>query len=155
MNYKMLNYTKKMKYYISLIALFFCSFSFAQENKKEEIETMKVAFITRKLNLTPDEARAFWPLYNQYQDELDNIRGKRREDLRAVRDEFVSMSDKEVEKYVENELNYKQAELDLLKKYHILFKKIMPVRKVALLYRAEEDFKRELLRRIQEKGPRR
>jgi hypothetical protein len=75
--------------------------------------------------------------------------------MRAVRDEFVSMSDKEVEKHVENELIYKQSELDLLKKYHILFKKIMPVRKVALLYRAEEDFKRELLRRIQEKGPRR
>jgi hypothetical protein len=135
--------------------LLFSASSFGQENKKEEIETMKVAFITRKLNLSPDEARSFWPLYNQYQDELDNIRGKRREDLRAVRDEFVSMSDKEVEKYIENELQHKQSELDLLKKYHLLFKKIIPVRKVALLYRAEEDFKRELLRRIQEKGPRR
>jgi hypothetical protein len=60
------------------------------------------------------------------------------------------MPDKDVEKAVDTELGFRQNELDLLKKYHGQFKQVLPIKKVAKLYRAEEDFKRELLDRIKE-----
>ena len=118
--------------------------------KKEEIEAMKVAFLTRKLDLTSEEAKTFWPVYNQYQDELDKIREARGKQ-RKSKEDMESMSDKDLEKIVDGEIVSRQAELDVLKKYNSQFKGVLPMKKVAKLYRAEEDFKRELLHKLQER----
>jgi hypothetical protein len=115
---------------------------------RERVEAMKVGFITERLNLSVEEAREFWPVYNKMQDEVEALRKNRRINLR---DSMETMSDAEVDKMVDSELAFRQNELDIIKKYHPQFKKILPVRKVALLYRAEEDFKRRLLDILQER----
>ena len=120
--------------------------------KREQIESMKIAFLTRKLDLSSEEAQKFWPVYNQYQDEIDKNRDAHRKEMKDVRDEFDSLSDKDVEKIVDSELAFRQSELDIMKKYNGQFKSVIPIKKVAKLYRAEEDFKRELLKKIQERG---
>jgi hypothetical protein len=124
--------------------------TYAQNNKKDEIEALKVAFITKRLNLSPDEARVFWPVYNQYQNEIQALRKKNRIELKDAKENFESLSDKDIEKLIDNEIVFKQNELDLLKKYQPQLKKTLSIRKVALLYKAEEDFKKELLKRIRE-----
>jgi hypothetical protein len=51
-----------MKNLIILLFVFFTSFSFSQtETKNDKVETMKIAFLTNKLNLTAKEAQLFWP----------------------------------------------------------------------------------------------
>ena len=40
------------------------------EKKQQEIEALKIAFISKELELTPEEAQKFWPMYNQYSKEL-------------------------------------------------------------------------------------
>jgi hypothetical protein len=40
------------------------------EKKLADIEALKVAFISKELELTPDEAQKFWPVYNQYSKEI-------------------------------------------------------------------------------------
>lgn len=119
--------------------------------KKEQIEAMKVAFLTRKLDLTPTEAQTFWPVYNQFQNELDKLRDSHRKEIRDAKSDFENMTDKDVEKVVDGEIAFRQTELDILKKYHAQFKKVLPLHKVARLYRAEEEFKRDLLKKIQER----
>jgi len=121
------------------------------EEKREEIESMKVAFLTKKLELTPEEAQKFWPVYNQFQGELEKIRDDQRKVRMDAKSEMESMSDKDVEKLVDGEIAFRQSELDIMKKYNSKFKSVLPMKKVAKLYRAEEDFKRELLQRIQER----
>ncbi|MEO7312752.1 MAG: hypothetical protein ABIX01_20380 [Chitinophagaceae bacterium] len=37
------------------------------------IETLKIAFLTKQLNLTPEEAQQFWPVYNQYSQERKKL----------------------------------------------------------------------------------
>jgi Spy/CpxP family protein refolding chaperone len=119
--------------------------------KREEIEAMKVGFITKHLDLTPEEAQKFWPVYNQYSNELKSVRKARRADRKEGEDDLQAMNDKDVEKMVDGEIVSRQQELDLMKKYHAQFKQVLPIKKVALLYRAEEDFKRELLQKIRER----
>jgi len=125
---------------------------------RERVEALKVGFLTQRLNLTSAEAKAFWPVYNEYEAELEQLRKARRENLLNARDNWDQLSDAEVEKIVESELASRQQELDLLKKYHSRFKQVLPIKKVARLYKAQEDFKRELLERIKENrtesGPR-
>jgi hypothetical protein len=122
-----------------------------QEERRENIEAMKIAYLTKELNLNTEEAKKFWPVYNEYTDELRKIRESRRDRLKDAKDNFNSMSDKEVEKVIDAEMASRQQELDLLKQYHVRFKEVLPIKKVALLYRAEEGFKRELLEKIKER----
>lgn len=121
------------------------------QEKKEQIEAMKIGFITKQLDLTSEEAKNFWPVYNQYQKELDDLRKKRRGDRREAKDDFENMSDKGMEKVVDDEIVFKQSELDIIKRYHSQFKQVLPIKKVARLYRSEEDFKRELLQKLKER----
>ncbi|MBL0342817.1 MAG: hypothetical protein IPP71_19160 [Bacteroidetes bacterium] len=145
---------KKIKIVSTLLLSLWFASTIAQPGpphgkKREEIEAMKIGFITKKLNLTPEEAQSFWPVYNVYQEEVEKLRDNRRKEMKAARDEFDTMEDKEVEKLVEAEIAFRQSELDILKKYHPQFKKSLPIKKVAKLYRAEDDFKRELIQKIQ------
>lgn len=140
---------------IALLAILLVSglSTFAQNKKpaRDRVEAMKIGFMTDRLNLTPDEAKAFWPVYNSYSDELQKLRKGRRENIINARDNFDEMNDADLEKTVDNEIIFRQSELEILKKYHPQFKSILPIRKVARLYKAEEDFKRKLLDMIQER----
>ncbi len=122
-----------------------------QEERKENIEAMKVGFITKKLDLTSEEAQKFWPVYNQYSDKIQEVRKKRRMDNRETKQKFDALSDKEVEAAVDNEMGFRQKELDIQKEYHSKFKSVLPIKKVAKLYAAEEQFKMELLNKLRDK----
>jgi Spy/CpxP family protein refolding chaperone len=118
---------------------------------KEKLEAMKIAFFTSKLDLTSDEAASFWPVYNKYQEELMNLREGRREEMRSLRDSSKELSDKEYEKVFDGEIAFRQAELDVMKKYQGQLKKTLPMKKLARLPRLEEEFKRELLHKARER----
>lgn len=147
------------------ISLFMLSSTMAQPGevdkmhkgeRKEKVEAMKVAYITNKLELTPAEAQQFWPVFNEFENKIQAIRQSRRKDSKDGMDNLDQLSDKEVEALIDSEVGFRQKELDVLKEYHSKFKAVLPIRKVAKLYRAQEDFKRELLKKIQErKGDRR
>jgi len=124
-----------------------------QNNKKEKIEAQKVAFITQKLNLTPEEAQQFWPLYNQFQSKIEELRKSRRRELMEAKGNIDILTDKEIEKLVDDEIVFKQKEIDLAKEYLPKFKAILPIKKIAKLYEAEEQFKRHLLNELKDKTP--
>ncbi len=120
--------------------------AFSQGGKKEKIEALRVAFITQQLNLTADESQKFWPVYNEY---MDKFRAARRE-FKSTPTTFTT--DKEAQDFLDAELLFKQRELSLYKEYYDKFKKILPLKKVAQLRQAEEDFKKELLKQLQGKS---
>lgn len=121
------------------------------EQKKEKVEAMKIGFITQQMNLTPEEAQKFWPVYNQMNNEIENLRKERQLSRENVKDNFETMTDPEFEKLINDEIASRQKEFDIQKKYVAQFKSVVPIKKVAQFYRAEEQFKRKLLEKIQEK----
>ncbi|MBA3972237.1 MAG: hypothetical protein H0X46_08860 [Bacteroidetes bacterium] len=125
-----------------------------RQEKKENIEAMKVAFITSKLDLTPEEAQKFWPVYNQFTEKMHELRKKRRQDEREAKQNFEEMTDKEAEQAIDNDLAVRQKELDLQKEYNTKFKTVLPLKKVAKLYHAEEQFKMVLLKKLKDKPER-
>lgn len=130
-----------------LIMLPFIGQAQQKGGRKEQLASHKVAFITKELSLTSDEAQKFWPVYNQFEAEKKEIRKKRRE-LMKDHPKLEQMSDAEVQKAMENMLASKQKELDLEKSYHTKFLAVLPVKKVAKLHVAEEKFKRLLLKKL-------
>jgi transposase len=119
------------------------------QEKKENIEAQKVAYITKKIGLTADEAQKFWPVYNQAQKEKKEVRRQRRETIKE-RKRIDEMTDAEVQKAMEAIFTAKQKELDIDKSYHAKYLTILPAKKVAKLYQAEEEFKRILLERLKD-----
>lgn len=119
------------------------------QEKKDKIEAERIAFITKELSLTSEEAQKFWPVYNAAQKEKTDLRKQKREAMKEHK-KLEEMTDAEVQKAMDNLLLYKQKEVDLEKTYHAKYLAVLPVKKVAKLYRAEEKFKRMLLERLRE-----
>lgn len=117
--------------------------------KRDKIDALRASFIAKKVSFSTQESQAFWPLYNEMNDKQDALRKTFKLQYNA-KTNFDFQTDKEAEAYLNAELNLKQKEYEIYKEYYEKFKKILPVKKVAALRRAEEDFKKELIKSIKE-----
>lgn len=121
--------------------------------KKEKIESMKIAFITQKLNLSPEEAQKFWPVYNKYTDEQEKARKAFRGQMMEELQNIDEMTNAEADKALNDMLAFRTSEVDITRKYTAEFKKVLPSQKVVKLFVAEQEFKKELLKMLrQQKG---
>ena len=135
---------------IFLLAFMPLSGLFAQEEtpeRNERIESYRIAFITEKLNLSSKEAASFWPVYNEFSQQIKSMREKDRERMRLFRDK-TAPTDQEAEKFIADNLSFKQQELDLTRKYLTEFKKVLPMAKVARLITIDQEFKLQLLQQL-------
>ena len=137
-----------MKKIIFVTLLLFSSgiASFAQNGAQEKLEAQRVAFITNRLNLTPQEAQNFWPIYNQYKAEERQLKKSLRRPGK-----LQNLSDKEVEDYLDATLDVEEKELALKRSYLNKVKAILPIKKIARLMNAERAFKEMVLRRMNER----
>ncbi len=118
----------------------------------DKIEALRIAFLTKYLELTTDEAQKFWPVFNQMHTEMKAI-SEKEENLKNGKS-INDMTDEELTKLINSHFENEQKMLDLKKKYAEEFKKILPLRKVALLSDAENAFKREMIKHAKERqGP--
>lgn len=128
---------------------------FLQVNAQEgndKIEAMKIAFITKRLQLSTEEAQKFWPVYNQYEAEKKQIRQSTIGSVKELKEDG-DFTNAEAEQAITKYVEFKAKDLDLIKKYVIEFKKILPATKVAKLVTAEEHFKKMLTKQAQQGGP--
>ena len=144
---------KKFKLIYLLICWLMASIAVGQiESKRDKIEALRVSFISQKVNFTTQEAQAFWPLYNEYQDKIILARKSFRQQYNKNTD-YNFTTDREAEAYLNAEITLKQKEFEYYKDYLEKFKKIIPVKKIALLLKAEEEFKKELIKNIKGNSP--
>ncbi len=140
--------------YLNLFLLAFLLFpvlASGQRPDREEIESLRVAIFTKHMDLTPEESKAFWPVYNKLREETNQLHRKRRDRMGKLRKETASLSDEQVRALVEEEVTYYEKEAAITRKYNEQLKKILPIKKVARYYTAEEAFKRELIDRLRER----
>lgn len=135
--------------FMIILSLCIAVSGFSQSSdKKEKIEALRVAFITNKLELSSKEAQVFWPLYNEYLDKAENLKNQRRKELKSGSTLPENISDKELESLLASEFSIREKEVQLNKEYFEKFKLVLPLKKVVQLYKAEDEFKKELLRQL-------
>ena len=140
-----------MKIKTILISLLCPLFMFSQnisDEKRKKIEIQKIAFITKALDLSSEEAQVFWPVYNNFSDEMKTIKEKRREVFSKARENRFSLTEKEIGNIIDERLKMEQEILDLKIQYNKEFQKVISNKQIAALYHAEKEFKKELLNRI-------
>ena len=143
----------------SLVAIFWLASLSAdaqpnpQENWKEKMESVKIAFLTSEIGLTPTEAQNFWPIYNAVSEEIDKAMystfSSYMELEKAINE---NKSDKEVSKCLERYLDALNSQDEIRSESVDKYKKILPERKVAKIFVAEEKFRRQHIRMLQH-GP--
>jgi hypothetical protein len=119
---------------------------------KDKIDALKIAFITKRLDLTEEEAQKFWPVYNKYEAEKDALRESTTGQYKDEKKPVDQMTDAEADKMINDFVAFRSKDVDLMKKYVVEFKKVLPIKKVALLITAEEHFKKMLMKQAQNDG---
>ncbi|MEO1050701.1 MAG: hypothetical protein AAFX87_08740 [Bacteroidota bacterium] len=127
------------------------------DKRKSKLETTRIAFLSEKLGLTPDQAEKFWPVYNEFRKQRQSIGNE----YKTIRQEFDAQNatEEERKKFVQLGLQFKQRQLDLEKTYSDRLLKIITSQQLLRLRRGEEEFRKfvldQLRRRQQQQQQRR
>ena len=124
---------------ITLIALFTLIgvTGIAQKGKSAEQRQAKIdSILTKALELTDTEAKAFLPMYHEYKAEQRATRSKFKP--KKEKKKMDELTDAELEEVIQKKMAFTQAQLDLKKKYHEKFKTALPMKKVAKFYHIEK-----------------
>ena len=147
---------KSLKVFAAALAAFaLLSISNAQAQDKnngwqERIKSEKIGFITAELELTPEEAQVFWPVYNKIEDEKKELQKKVKEAYAALTKALKedTANEKEINKLLDNYIAAKQAVQDAGRGNADKYRKVLSGKKVAKLYIAEEKFRRQNIRNL-------
>ena len=86
------------KIYALLLFLFFhgyfCQSQPPDGNEDNRVQVIKMAYITQELNLSPQEAQHFWPVYNNYENEIKQARNQYPNDEVAFEKKVVEVKER-------------------------------------------------------------
>lgn len=139
------------KLIIPILALFLSLPVWSQQPSGERIKAMKVAHITKKLDLSSQEAQQFWPVYNAFDAKVTKLRNN---DMQSIKREMRLSAGKLTESQAENLLNrLMKVEKDMHDARVVLvndLKKVISAEKIIRLKAAEDEFNKMLLQRLKE-----
>lgn len=127
---------------------------FAQS--QEQIEKFKEEqrkYYTEKLELTAEESKAFWPVYDDFMNRKMKLVEDERNIWSYAHKNAENLSDKEILETQEKAYNLKEKQLALEREYYQRnFHEVLPAKKVLKLGKVEWDFRRHLLRELRKDG---
>ncbi|MDL2231695.1 hypothetical protein LJB85_03045 [Porphyromonadaceae bacterium OttesenSCG-928-L07] len=119
------------------------------EEKRKGFEAQRVAYFTNYLELTPEEAATFWPLYNEMSKKIR----EKEDDLRVQMKTFFKSSDRSdasAKLLLDAQLKTEQEKLDIKKEYYRKFQASLPAQKIVKIDHAEHTFNKQLLSKMRE-----
>lgn len=125
----------------------------AQQTPQEKIEAAKIALITERLNLTPDQAQRFWPIYNEFAQRQQEIRQNFAQQRRNH--DPKTASEEENKRMLQLGLQAKEQTVQLEKQYSERFLEVINSRQLMSLRKAEDDFKAMVLSRLRDQQQKR
>lgn len=124
-----------MKRIVLIILIFFCALNavFSQKINQREggrLEAYKIAYLTRNLNLSVEEAQKFWPIYNKYVNELKQAKMQHRN---------------------LDEVSFEEKIVNIRKRYKNEFGHALPIERVNQFFKADRDFNNYVRKELQER----
>lgn len=137
---------------IPVLALIICFNAYSQRDDKmhERVRAQKVAFITQRLDLSPDEAQKFWPIYNAFEQKVNEMRHN---DLKEVRKAMKrgDLSENEAQNLLEKFMKV-EDKLHIAKKQLVKdLGNVIPPQKIIQLKITEEAFNKKLMKMLQQR----
>lgn len=118
---------------------------------EKKYHAQKIAFLTSEMDLSPEEAAVFWPLYNAHEKEMAILK----DESKSLRYELSEREDELSEEEAIETLLLFQSNMDKMletqKEYQSKYLEVISAKKVLIMLRAEKDFRRSLLKELGDK----
>jgi hypothetical protein len=150
--YKTEKYITMNKIYIFIIVplLLFCQLASGQDREaRQKIESARIALITDRLGLTPEQAERFWPIYNEYNNHRRNLVQELQEARGKV--DMQNLSEEQGQALMKLGMDIKERQLQLEKTYAQRLNQVITTQQILSLRKAEEDFRRMIIQRLEER----
>lgn len=118
-----------------------------QERMENRLEAKKIGYITTELNLTTEEAKTFWPIYDEMGKKIREIKNKAKED--SQRD--AEFTDAEADRFLAEVFSEEQRVLDIKRDYYKRLETSISKAKIAKLHILERRFRSEVYDSIKRK----
>ena len=107
------------------------------ELTRDVIKTERKAIIAKNMQFTEEESQAFWPVYNDYQEEMRDVGDRKVKLITGFAKDYETLTAGQANEMLEEVLSIKQADLKIKKKYVTKLKKVLPAKKVMRFYQLE------------------
>ena len=110
---------------------------------REKLKADKKLVVATNMELTESEAKGFWPIYEQYQKDLQKINQRIAKVLESYADDFrkKSLTDEKAKKLIDEAVAIEQAEANLKSTYAPKLGKALPVKKVVRYLQIENKIR--------------
>lgn len=137
---------------VVLFLLFSTTLMFGQRRPdKEKIKSLKVAYITERLNLTSSEAQEFWPIYNAHEEKMESFREQERSGIYSKIRDMETLNDNEVERLLEDLIALEESKQNANSQFLKDIRTVISAKKTFILLKTENGFKRRLLQQYRQK----
>ena len=129
---------------LSIVLFLFVSFAFSQnvgsylESQQKVLKKEKKEVVADVLELTDDEAKVFWPLYDEYTNEMKPFNQIYINTLKEYIDKYGKLTDEEAKRLFNNSILVEESKLRLKKKYYRKMVKVLPAQKVIRFFQLEK-----------------
>lgn len=145
-----------------LLTFFLCGMAFiavAQEDEdlqqqqtvdqkgREKLEAARIALITNRLGLTPEQAEKFWPIYREFTQKRQEYRQEFRQQQKTI--DPNNPDPKKQQELVNLGIQLKQKDLDLEKEYSSRILQVINAKQLLNLRTAEQDFRKMIIDQLQ------
>ena len=111
----------------------------------EKVRADKKLFIAENMELTEAEAKAFWRVYEQYQDELFLLRARTAKLISDFADAYEKMTNETAKKLLDENITIETLGPKLRQAYLPKFRKVLPEVKVVRYYQIENKINAALI----------
>lgn len=119
---------------------------------REKLESARIALITERLDLNPETAQKFWPVYNQLKEEEMVLKREEMQMRRSLN--MGQISDEQAQSKLDEYFLLKDKQLGLEKEAAEKYQEVLTPKQVLQLFKAEADFRRMVLEKMGERGRR-
>tara|TARA_B100000575_G_scaffold181035_1_gene145375 strand:- start:576 stop:1025 length:450 start_codon:yes stop_codon:yes gene_type:complete len=141
---------KKLILTLFSILFFQSSYSFQTERlSRDKVNAYKKLFLSEKLKLNPIIESDFWKAYKSYEDSLYRLWDNNKSNFRGVVDES-EFSDLEYAQLINDYMDYEKKKVELRGQLISQLKEVLSPRKTYELFRLEEEFRREMMKKLRE-----
>ncbi len=116
---------------------------------REKVEAARIALISNRLGLTPDQAEKFWPVYREFAMKRMEMRQEFRRAQQGLDPNHPDPAKQQ--ELINLGLQIKQRELDLEKDYSGRILRVITAQQMISLRKAEQDFRQMILNQLQQR----
>ncbi|GAB3224459.1 hypothetical protein J0A67_09495 [Algoriphagus aestuariicola] len=139
----------KKQYSIALILFLALSWgAWAQRPPvdREKLEAARIAFITTRIDLKPEQAEKFWPIFNEYSDSRENTMRQ----ISQLGKDLDTIGEEEAKARIQKRLQLQGELLQEEQTFVTAASKVLSSKQILMLNNVARDFNRHLYQRSRE-----